>query len=342
MHAHVHDIVLTTPPSVQALPPPSLLPRRYLHEKKSIAHLDLKPENILLRSTDRDDISLGIFSQRSGAQRVDVGAGDGNGDGSFAHPSFDPARSYAVRICDFGLAQRIVPLRSTTLVVDRGGNGGGTPFYMPPEAIIAAWGGTEERTAASATQGVHCRGRGSGSASASDLGSAATAPPIASLAASSSSPRDTHPGESMGGGTLSFTTPRSTRDAVLATAAATDDAPPLRSHGSSRPGGGPAEKRLLARQSSAMERSMSADVYAFGIIFWELVTCDELYPNARGLGFFLDSVAVAGERPPTPRRELCDEATAALMARCWATRLEERPHFSDIVQELHAIIRNTL
>ena len=322
------------------IPPCHRPPRRYLHEKKSIAHLDLKPENILLRSTERDGASRGIFSQRSGEQRVagDAGDGDGAGDGEseFARPAFDPARTYAVRICDFGLAQRIVPLRATSLALTRGGNGGenggGTPFYMPPEAIIAAWGGVEQRAAAAVSRGSRVRG------SASASGSVA-APPVASLAASSSSSgRDSRPSDAIRSGTLSVVSPRSTLDAVLATATATVDASPPASRSRSRsrsPG-----ERVVARESSAMERSMSADVYAFGIVLWELVTCDELYPDARGLGFFLDRVAVAGERPPTPGRELCDEATAALMARCWATRLEERPCFFDIVQELHAIICN--
>ena len=97
---------------------------------------------------------------------------------------------------------------------------------------------------------------------------------------------------------------------------------------------------MFSKGGGGVERSMAADVYAFGIILWELITCEELYPNARGLGFFVEKVAKQGLRPPLPSRQICDEQTEALMIACWAAKITDRPRFVEIVPRLREILRN--
>ena len=123
----------------------------YLHQHKQIAHLDLKPENILLHGSSRlsnSAMSSHNSRNRSMAEMASLCSG------------YAPEHQYAVRICDFGLSQRlkaqdgenggagggtrVMRWRSSRYgsSSDGGGvvSGGGTPPYMPPEAIRNQWG----------------------------------------------------------------------------------------------------------------------------------------------------------------------------------------------------------
>ena len=200
-------------------------------------------------------------------------------------PTYEPEHHYySVRICDFGLAQRLkrVELRSSrTARLMRqgshthhglGGGGGGTLEYMPPEAIQKIFGGGGRRA----------------------------------------------PKSRVDEGEEEEEEEEEEEDAARATTTTA--------------------RSPILRQLSSVERSMAADVYAFGIILWELITCEVLYPDARGLAFFVDKVGTEGGRPPLPNLEICDEATAALMVACWSAKPSARPRFREIVRALQDII----
>jgi len=73
-----------------------------------------------------------------------------------------------------------------------------------------------------------------------------------------------------------------------------------------------------------------ADVYSFGIILWELLTCHVPYPEINDLKEIYDEIVIKGKRPPIP--DNCPTKLAELMAQCWNADPEARPSFSSILQ----------
>eukprot|EP00056_Hartaetosiga_gracilis_P004239 m.72841 g.72841 ORF g.72841 m.72841 type:complete len:1162 (-) comp11758_c2_seq4:142-3627(-) len=77
--------------------------------------------------------------------------------------------------------------------------------------------------------------------------------------------------------------------------------------------------------------SLSADVYSFGIVMWEIYTRQLPFEHLNSPWAVREAV-INGERPSIPK-DLCTNIKS-LMERCWAEDATQRPSFNDIVAEL--------
>ncbi|KAF8060070.1 AMSH1 [Scenedesmus sp. PABB004] len=77
--------------------------------------------------------------------------------------------------------------------------------------------------------------------------------------------------------------------------------------------------------------SKASDVYAYGILLWELSTGRRPY-SGTPVGMLAHKVAQQGWRPAWPGG--CCQPVTALAEACWAQEAGERPCFEDIVQRL--------
>ena len=80
--------------------------------------------------------------------------------------------------------------------------------------------------------------------------------------------------------------------------------------------------------------TVKSDVWAFGIVLWELATYGKTPYPGMDLFAVLDKLD-AGYRMPRP--EGCPTETYALMRECWQHRPEDRPSFSQIVTKLESM-----
>jgi Protein tyrosine and serine/threonine kinase len=84
---------------------------------------------------------------------------------------------------------------------------------------------------------------------------------------------------------------------------------------------------------SRKEYGKPADVYAFGMMLWELVTREiPFHPTPIDL---VKSVVFDGERPEIP--EHTPQCYAELIRRCWAQEPRVRPCFDEVIRELGGI-----
>ena len=78
------------------------------------------------------------------------------------------------------------------------------------------------------------------------------------------------------------------------------------------------------------EYSFASDVYAFGVIVYEIVTSTEPFKNANA--FTIMMKVINGERPEID--ETVNDSYRNLIERCWAQNPLDRPSFDEIVEYL--------
>lgn len=81
----------------------------------------------------------------------------------------------------------------------------------------------------------------------------------------------------------------------------------------------------------------AADVYAFGIIAWEIVAGEEAYSDLTAIQILVQ-VSQHDLRPPIP--DTCPTPLANLMQQCWATDPMDRPTFPSVVRMLSEMLRD--
>lgn len=79
------------------------------------------------------------------------------------------------------------------------------------------------------------------------------------------------------------------------------------------------------------ELSPKSEIYAFGIIVWEMVTCEELYKGSLE-SYVMYQVCNHGLRPEIPA--YCQGFLNELMERCWHADRQMRPSSGDILRML--------
>lgn len=78
-----------------------------------------------------------------------------------------------------------------------------------------------------------------------------------------------------------------------------------------------------------------ADIYAFGIIIWELVS-RKMFMGDEKFMFTVRDKIVAGERPPIPLD--CPVKLQSLIDRCWSQKPDDRPDISDCRSVLEGLL----
>jgi len=80
--------------------------------------------------------------------------------------------------------------------------------------------------------------------------------------------------------------------------------------------------------------SVSADVYSFALVLWELITRQPLYPGMPPFQIIF-TVGTQGTRPALP--PTCDPALARVITDCWAEDPESRPSFVALAERIGSI-----
>ena len=96
-----------------------------------------------------------------------------------------------------------------------------------------------------------------------------------------------------------------------------------------------APEMLTSASAGRVEYSSAVDVFSFGIILWQLVTCEQPYAATLATHNrfqLLQRIARDGLRPEVPAH--APPSLATLMGECWAEAEHERPPSSDLVRRL--------
>lgn len=88
------------------------------------------------------------------------------------------------------------------------------------------------------------------------------------------------------------------------------------------------------------EFSEKSDVYAYGLILWELYTRSHPYSELNSSFLYeIEDAALSGMRPAIPAD--CPEEYSRLVVACWADNPQDRPTFPLILEELHSMIEKS-
>ena len=79
----------------------------------------------------------------------------------------------------------------------------------------------------------------------------------------------------------------------------------------------------------------SADVYSFGIIFWELNSGKKPFDGLNRESFY-ERIVHGGERPALSRK--WPQELTTLMTECWDADMHNRPKFRGILERLDAML----
>lgn len=87
---------------------------------------------------------------------------------------------------------------------------------------------------------------------------------------------------------------------------------------------------------SGTQFNEKADVYSFGLILWQILTREDIFPEYDNLERFAYDVCKKHVRPPIPAST--NTRLAELIKNCWQANADTRPNFSQIVAKLNEII----
>lgn len=79
-----------------------------------------------------------------------------------------------------------------------------------------------------------------------------------------------------------------------------------------------------------------ADVYSFGLVLWQILSRQELFPQFDNLDVFIKAICHDKLRPIIPAD--CPQSLRDLIVACWQENPDWRPDFSQIVAALNIII----
>ncbi|KAK3010145.1 hypothetical protein RJ639_011802 [Escallonia herrerae] len=85
---------------------------------------------------------------------------------------------------------------------------------------------------------------------------------------------------------------------------------------------------------SSNKVSEKVDVFSFGIVLWEILTCEEPYANMH-YGAIIGGIVSNTLRPTIPSQ--CDPEWRRLMEQCWAPKPAVRPSFTEITRRLRVM-----
>ncbi|EGC38851.1 hypothetical protein DICPUDRAFT_148427 [Dictyostelium purpureum] len=84
------------------------------------------------------------------------------------------------------------------------------------------------------------------------------------------------------------------------------------------------------------EFNEKADVYSFGLILYEMATCEELFPEYSEIDPFYDAICNKKIRPIIPSEY--PVSLKSLISRCWDHDPNKRPSFNEITQRMEDVL----